>query len=98
VNSTLIHGELQHLFLRIVKVEHLPGRWPKDLLVSMHQHSMPIHSARTMGNCTFDRKLNAGACLHGMTKSSKPYFTRTTVWGLVCGKHQRGRCMYAARE
>ena len=34
--STLIHGELQHLFLRIVKVEHLPGRWPKDLLVSMH--------------------------------------------------------------
>jgi hypothetical protein len=36
VNSTLIHGELQHLFLRIVKVEHLPGRWPKDLLVSMH--------------------------------------------------------------
>ena len=28
MNSTLIHGELQHLFLRIVKVEHLPGRWP----------------------------------------------------------------------
>jgi hypothetical protein len=31
-----MQGELQHLLLRIVMVEHLPGRWPKDLLVSMH--------------------------------------------------------------
>ena len=28
MNSTLIQGELQILCLRIVKVEHLPGRWP----------------------------------------------------------------------
>ena len=27
VISTLVHRELQILFLQIVKVEHLPGRW-----------------------------------------------------------------------